>query len=210
MPVKEPWIWGYRCVQVFLRTMGLLFWRVRAVGQDRVPETGPVILAATHESFLDPLLVGAYVHRHTWYMARRTLFFRGEKRSRFLTWVGSLWGIIEVDRGGTGLGALRGAEERLREGRMVLLFPEGTRSVDGEVQPFRAGVGLLARRTGAAVVPISLDGTRRVWGKGRKFPRLGPGPVRIAIGEPVTYDETTDPGDAAADIRRRVLEIRKQ
>lgn len=200
---------AYRCVQAFLRTLGCLVWRVRAEGRDRVPEEGPVIVASSHESFLDPLIVGAYAHRHLWYMARRTLFYRGERRSRFLTWFGSLWGIIEVDRGGTGLGALRGAEEKLRAGYAVIIFPEGTRSDDGEVREFRAGVGLLAKRTGAAVVPVSLDGSRRIWPRGRRRPRFGAGPVRLVYGEPVTFSETTDPKEAADEIRRRVLELRR-
>jgi 1-acyl-sn-glycerol-3-phosphate acyltransferase len=199
---------AYKGVQIFLRTMGLLFWRVRAEGRDRVPLTGPLIVASTHESFLDPLLIGAYLPRHQWYMARRSLFFRGERRSRFLTWFASLWGVIEVDRDGTGIGALRGAEERLREGRPVLIFPEGTRSQDGEVQEFRPGVGLLVRRTGARVLPVSVDGTRRIWPRGRKGPRLGPGPVRIVFGDPIEFEETTDPKAIAAAIRQRIVELR--
>jgi 1-acyl-sn-glycerol-3-phosphate acyltransferase len=92
----------------------------------------------------------------------------------------------------------------------VLIFPEGTRSKDGEVQEFRAGVGLLAKRTGAQVVPVSLAGTRSIWPRGSKIPRLRAGPVRLVFGEPVTYPETTDPKDAAADIRRRILELRSR
>lgn len=203
-----PAYFAYRCIQVFGRTVGCLFWGVRAEGRDRIPKTGPVILATTHESYLDPFLVGSYAPRHTWYMARRTLFFKGERRSRLRTWFGHLWGIIEVEREGTGIGALRGAEERLAEGFQVLIFPEGTRSPDGEVREFRAGVGLLARRSRAAVVPVSIDGTRRLWPKGAKLPTLLRRRARIVFGEPVTYDETTDPRDAAADIRRRVLELR--
>lgn len=199
---------AYRCVQAFLRGLGGALWRVRAEGRANIPSTGPVILATTHESFLDPLIVGAYSRRHTWYMARRSLFFRGEKRSRFLTWFAALWGVIEVDRDGTGLGALRAAETKLREGEMVLIFPEGTRSKDGEVQDFRPGVGLLVRRTGARVVPVSIDGSRRIWPRGRKLPRFGAGPVRLVYGEPVAYDAEMDPKELTADIRRRVLDLR--
>lgn len=199
---------AYRCVQALLRGLGRVVWRVRAEGRENVPRTGPIVLATTHESFLDPLLVGAFCPRHTWYMARRTLFYRGDRRSRFLTWFGGLWGIIEVDREGTGLGALRAAEAKLLEGEMVLIFPEGTRSRDGEVQDFRPGVGLLVRRTGARVVPVSIDGSRRVWPRGRNAPRLGGGPVRIIYGAPLAFDEAADPKEIAAGIRRRVLELR--
>ncbi len=199
----------YRTGQAFLRMMGRLVWGVRAEGRERIPLTGPVIIASTHESFLDPLVVGAYVPRHAWHMARTTLFLRKDgSRKGFVTWFAALFGVIEVDREGTGLGALRGAEEKLSQGGAVLIFPEGTRSTDGEVQEFRAGVGLLAIRTGAQVVPVSVDGTRRVWGRGRKAPRFGSGPVRLVYGDPVTYTKETGAKEAAADLRRRVTELR--
>ena len=91
-----PNLVAYRAGQALLRTIGLLLWGVRAEGRERVPLTGPVIVASTHESFLDPPVVGAYVPRHVWHMARRSLFFSGERRSRFRTWLGSVFGIIEV------------------------------------------------------------------------------------------------------------------
>ncbi|MCE9637635.1 MAG: 1-acyl-sn-glycerol-3-phosphate acyltransferase [Planctomycetes bacterium] len=207
-PNRPPNLAFYRTAQAVLRGLGCIWWRVHAEGMERIPATGPVIFASTHESFLDPPIVGAYVKRHIWYMARRSLFFSGKERSRFRTWVGSLCGMIEVDRDGTGLGALRGAETKLREGNAVLIFPEGTRSEGGEVQEFRAGVGLLAKRTGAQVVPVSLDGTRRVWPRGAKVPSLRAGPVRLIYGAPVTYGEASDAKEVSADIRRRILELR--
>lgn len=198
----------YRTTQFLLRVLGRTVWGVRATGREGIPLTGPLIVASTHESFLDPPVVGAYVPRHVWHMARRTLFFSGEKRSRFRTWLGGLAGIIEVDRDGTGLGALRGAEEKLLAGGAVLIFPEGTRSQDGEVQDFRPGVGLLVKRTRARVLPVSVDGTRRVWPRGRNRPRFGRGPVRLVYGEPMEFGETTDPKEIAAAVRRRILELR--
>jgi len=207
-----PSLLWYRAQQTWLRAASRLLWRVRVEGRERIPAEGAFLLVSTHESFLDPLVVGAWCRRHVWHMARRTLFFSGARRSRFRTWLGTLSGVIEVDREGGGRDALRAAMEKLRRGEGVLVFPEGTRSDGSEVLPFRAGAGLLATRTGAAVVPVSLAGTHRVWGRGRKLPRLLPwlvgGPVRLVFGEPVTYGETTDPGDAAADIRRRVLDLR--
>ena len=199
----------YRGCQFLLRVAGTLWWGVRAEGRERIPLTGPVIVASTHESFLDPLVVGAYVPRHAWHMARRSLFVNAAgKRSRFLTWFAAIYGVIEVDRGGTGLSALRGAEEKLKEGGAVLIFPEGTRSTDGEVQEFRAGVGLLALRTGATIVPVSVDGTRRVWGKGQRLPRFLRGRVRLVYGEPVSYAAPTGAKEVADDIRARVLLLR--
>lgn len=200
-------VW-YRTNQLWLRAAARCLWGVRVEGVERIPATGAFLLAATHESFLDPLVVGAFCPRHVWHMARRTLFHSGRRRSRFRTWLGRMSGVIEVDREGGGREALRAAVDKLRDGEGVLVFPEGTRSDGTEVQPFRAGAGFLAVRTGAAVVPVSLTGTHRVWGRGRKLPRLFGGPARLVYGDPVTYDRTTEPEDAAADMRRRVLRLR--
>ncbi len=202
----------YAISQALIRFFTRIFWRVRAEGRSNIPRQGGVILASSHESFLDPPVVGGFAApRRPFHMARKTLFFSGEKRSGFRTWLGRKYKVIEVDREGTGLGALRDAEAKLRQGETVLIFPEGTRTKDGTVQRFRAGVGLLAVRTGAAVVPVSVDGTRDVWGRGRKVPRLfWSRGVRLRYGEPMTFGETTEPDHVADEIRAAVLKLRER
>lgn len=206
------WKRSYRFVQWMLRCTGRVVWKVRAEGIERIPKTGAVIIAPTHESYLDPFIVGCYLPRSLRYMARRTLWVKqtpnGERRrilpSAFARWAG----VIEVDREAGGRDAIRKCLEALAEGDAVLVFPEGTRSLDGEVQEFESGVGLLALRSGAPVLPISLDGTRRIWGKGAKYPRIGAGPVRLVYGEPVKYERPTKAEEVAADVRRRILDLR--
>ena len=193
--------------------MSRAVWKVRVEGQERVPRTGPLIVAPTHESFLDPMIVGAYLPRGLRYMARRTLFVKvredGSERRRVLASAFARWAyVIELDREGADRDAVRKCVDALAEGDAVLIFPEGTRSLDGQVQEFRAGVALIALRSGAPVLPISIEGSRRVWGKGRKFPRFGAGPVRLVFGEPVKYERPTRAEDAAADLRRRILDLR--
>jgi len=193
--------------------MSRAVWKVRVEGTERIPRTGPLIVAPTHESFLDPLIVGAHLPRTLRYMARRTLFVAekpdGRERRRFLPSAFGRWaGVIELDREGADRDAMRKCIDALAEGDAVLIFPEGTRSKGGEVQEFRAGVALIALRSGAPVLPVSIDGSRRVWGRGRKLPRLSAGPVRLVFGEPVRYERPTRAEDAAADLRRRVLDLR--
>ena len=192
--------------------LGRFVWKVRAEGVATIPRTGALIVAPTHESFLDPLLVGAYLPRGLRYMARRTLFVktteRGEKR-RLLATAFARWAcVIELDREGADRDALKKSLDALARGDAVLVFPEGTRSLDGEVGEFRAGVALLALRSGAPVLPISIEGSRRVWPKGRSRPRFGAGPVRIAFGTPVKYERPAKAEDVAADLRRRILDLR--
>jgi 1-acyl-sn-glycerol-3-phosphate acyltransferase len=159
------------------------------------------------------MVVGAYLPRDLSYMARRTLFVKvnpdgSEKRrkaaSAFARWAS----VIEIDREGGGRDAIRKCLEHLEQGRAVLIFPEGTRSLDGDLREFQTGVGMLALRSGAPVLPVSVEGSRRVWGKGRSFPRLGAGPVRLIYGETVKYEKPTRADDVAADLRRRILDLR--
>ncbi len=203
----------YVCIQAVLRLLSRRVWKVTVVGRERIPAEGPVIVAPTHESFLDPLVVGAHVPRQIRYLARRTLFVRKakdgtERRSRFWTWLGRHCGVIEVDREAGGRDAVRRCLAALADGDAVLVFPEGTRSEGGEVREFETGVGLLALRSGAPVMPVSVDGTHRIWPRGRNRPRFGAGPVRLVYGEPVRYERPTRAEDAAADLRRRVLDLR--
>lgn len=192
--------------------MGRAVWKVRVQGVDRIPRQGGLIVAPTHESFLDPMIVGAYLPRALRYMARRTLFVKvtekGERRRTIASAFGRWAGVIELDREGADRDALKKSLAALAEGDAVLVFPEGTRSLDGNVREFRAGVALLALRSGAPVLPISIEGSRRVWPKGRGFPRMGAGPVRLVFGEPVTYERPAKAEDVAADLRRRVLDLR--
>jgi 1-acyl-sn-glycerol-3-phosphate acyltransferase len=206
------WRLSYRFVQWALRSLYRVFSRITVEGRERIPRTGALIVAPTHESYLDPTVVGAFLPRGLCYMARRTLFWRktgtGDRRKllagAFADWA---W-VIEVDLAAGGRDAVRKCLEKLAEGHAVLIFPEGTRSVTGEVQEFETGVGLIALRSGAPVLPISIDGTRRIWGKGEKRPRLFAGPVRVVFGEPVSYEKPTRAEEVAADLRRRILDLR--
>ena len=148
--------------------MSRAVWKVRVEGVERIPRTGALIVAPTHESFLDPMIVGAYLPRGLRYMARRSLFVAekdGKERRRLLASAFARWAyVIELDREGADRDAVRKCIEALAEGDAVLIFPEGTRSLDGTVQQFRPGVALIALRSGASVLPISIEGSRRVWG----------------------------------------------
>ena len=192
--------------------MSRAVWKVRAEGIERIPRQGPLIVAPSHESFLDPMIVGAFLPRGLRYMARRTLWVKttpkGEKR-RVLASAFAKWAyVIEVDLEGGGRDAIRKCLEALAEGDAVLIFPEGTRALGEDLREFEAGVGMLALRSGAPVLPISIQGSRKVWGKGRKFPRFGAGPVRLVYGEPVKYERPTRAEEVAADLRRRILDLR--
>lgn len=185
----EPGVWNfflmnfsYRCGWLFFRTLYATYFRWRVSGADNVPKTGPVILAANHQSFLDPPLVGSGLSRDINYLARESLFrFPG---------VGALlrsWNSVPVDRDGGGARGLKNILDRLLKGGGIILFPEGTRSQDGKLQPARSGIGLVVVKSDAPVVPVRVFGTFEAYGRNAKFPR--PKRVAVTYGAPMHFEK---------------------
>jgi len=164
------------------RVVFATYFRWRICNAERVPMEGPVILAANHTSFLDPPLVGAALKRPLNYLARDTLF-----PVPLVGWLLRLWKVVPVDRDGSGAGGLRGIFDRLLQGGAILLFPEGTRSRDGNLQPARSGIGLVVIKSDAPVVPVRIFGTREAFGRQARFPR--PYRVTVKFGRPISFGE---------------------
>jgi 1-acyl-sn-glycerol-3-phosphate acyltransferase len=163
------------CRDIVLLVLGLPN-RLRVSGADHVPLEGPLILAVTHKSETDPLFAGVAMGRPLAYMAKIELF-----RIWGLRQVVTALGAFPVDRGAGDRAALETALRVLAEGGALLMFPEGTRHRDAEVHPFLPGVGMLAIRSGAPVVPVAVKGTDHL---ARRW-RHGPPTVRVAVGPPV-------------------------
>lgn len=171
----------YRHAWWSFRLFGRFYLRWRVVGAGQVPLEGPAILAANHVSYLDPPLIGAAVGRPVHFLARSSLF-----RFPVFGWYIRQMQAVPVDRdGGTGGAGLKAVIDRLSAGGAVILFPEGTRSRDGQLQPVRAGVGLMVLKSAAPVVPIRLFGLYEAYGRHRLFPR--PGPITLAFGPPLDF-----------------------
>src|SRR6516225_4796715 len=172
---------SYRLGWMFFRAWYATWFRWQVFNPERVPETGAVILASNHASFLDPPLVGAGIKRGINYLARESLFrFPG---------IGALlhsWSAVPVDRDGGGAAGLKAILDRLLAGGGIILFPEGTRTRDGHLQPARSGIGLVVVKSNAPVVPVRVFGTYEAYGRHRKFPH----PTRIAVkyGEPMRFE----------------------
>ncbi|MGB7767726.1 MAG: lysophospholipid acyltransferase family protein [Verrucomicrobiia bacterium] len=173
---------SYRLGWLFFRAWYATYFRCRVFNPERVPETGAVILASNHASFLDPPLVGAGLKRGINYLARESLFrFPG---------IGALlrsWSAVPVDRDGGGAAGLRAILDRLLAGGGIILFPEGTRTRDGNLQPARSGIGLVVIKSTAPVVPVRVFGTYAAYGRHVTFPR----PKRIAVkyGQPMQFEK---------------------
>ena len=157
---------SYRIAWVGFRAVYATYFRWRVFNPERVPRTGPVILAANHASFIDPPLVGSGLTRDINYLARESLF-------RFPV-VGAIlrsWNGVPVDRDGGGAKGLKIILDRLLAGGGIILFPEGTRTKDGNLQPARSGIGLTVIKSNAPVVPVRMFGTFAAYGRNHRFPR---------------------------------------
>jgi 1-acyl-sn-glycerol-3-phosphate acyltransferase len=192
---------SYRLGWTFFRAMYAGYFRWRVFNPERVPLTGGVILASNHASFLDPPLVGSGLKRGINYLARESLFrFPG---------IGALlrsWNAVPVDRDGGGAAGLKAILERLLAGGGIILFPEGTRTRDGNLQPARSGIGLIVIKSQAPVVPVRTFGTFEAYGRNHRFPR--PRRVAVKYGEPMRFEQLR--AEAKDCTKARLKEIYQQ
>lgn len=188
----------YRITWLICRMgFGVYFrWHIRH--EERVPREGSVILAANHASFLDPPMIGAAVQRPINYLARESLF-----RFPGFGWYLRALNSVPVDRDGQGAKGLKMILDRLLKGSGIILFPEGTRTSDGELQPARSGVGLTVIKSDAPVVPVRIFGTYKAWNRRQLFPR--PRKITITFGKPIDFSDLRK--EAAGCPKKRLKEI---
>lgn len=181
--------------------------RVRAVGRENVPEKGPFLLAPNHSSHLDsPSVVTAVGgKRRVWIAGAEDYFFNNAvKRLVF----GKILDTIPFDRHADGLMGLRRCAEALRRGDGLLMFPEGTRSTNGELQSFKIGIAVLAMERQIPIVPVYIDRAFELWPKGQRF--VKPGTIAVHFGRPVVpppWDEHTDRYAAMRALAKEVEEV---
>lgn len=204
-------LWRVAFYELCRKTARGLLWalvglRVRHVG--RVPAHGPLLVAANHESYLDPPCVGgAITQRHVAYIARAGLF-----KWKPFAWLISTLNSVPIREEQGDSAAIRETLRRLELGHAVLIFPEGSRSEDGSLGEFKRGVALLMKKAKCPVLPAAIDGAYEAWPRRQKLPRIfGPG-VRVVYGEAIPFDELMKDGPDAglARIRDEVARLRAQ
>ena len=189
-PFERPlWkrLW-YRLTQYVVGGISLVYFRLRRAGHKDVPAEGPVVLVCNHQSHLDPLLVGVFCPRQIAYLARDTLF------KGILGPLIRSYDAVPIDNQGTGLAGIRATLKRIKQGDAVLLFPEGARSWDGELQPFQPGFLTLVRRGKAAIVPVGVDGCYQAMPRGVSIPR--PAKIGIYYGQAIPNEHIAKLDDA--------------
>lgn len=159
-----------------------LAFRLHIEGQEFIPRTGPAILAANHVSYIDPIIIGIATRRPVRFMAKKELF-----RVPLFGWLLRQFGTIPINRYRTDVQAFKLAASALKVGEVIAIFPEGTRGDGVDLRPAKPGIGLIAARTGAPVIPTFHRGTEKIFPRGAWFPR--PYRVTVKFGAPCRFPE---------------------
>ena len=180
------------------RLVGRLFFRFHIINRERMIQSGPVILAMNHESYLDPLLAGTACDRAIYFLARRTLL-----DAPVLGWLLPKLNVIPVNQEGVDRSAIKALIRTLNAGNGVLVFPEGSRTLDGNLQPAEPGLGLVIAKTLAPVVPMRIFGAHKALPRGEGGLHFAP--ITIVIGEPIRFS-AAELGPQGKNVYRQVSE----
>jgi 1-acyl-sn-glycerol-3-phosphate acyltransferase len=174
----------YEAVRILTTIWAFTFFRARSISSEKVPQSGPIILAPNHGSFMDHFLLAAFIRRKVQFMAKSQLFQPPAQ------WVYTHGGVFPLRRGHRDDEAFVTARAILERGGTVAMYCEGTRSRDGRLSERpKPGIGKLALESGAAIVPVAIYGSSKVrnWRKG-EFPK-----VTVQYGDPIRWEQTEDP-----------------
>jgi 1-acyl-sn-glycerol-3-phosphate acyltransferase len=179
----------YGAMWILCQSICLSLFGIRARFAEDVPPDGGLIVLSTHQSLLDPVLLGVACERRLSSLARHSLF-----RIQPLGWLITQLDAVPIDRDAPGVAALKAIIARLKAGAAVVIFPEGTRTSTGRPAPLKNGFVILARRSGVPILPVAIVGAWECWPRARWFPR--PGRVRLEFGRVIPADEIARLDDA--------------
>jgi 1-acyl-sn-glycerol-3-phosphate acyltransferase len=191
--------YGYAALHVLTRLTFTVLFRVRVFGREHLPPTAGALVCSNHQSFLDPLIIGMALDRRCNYLARQSLF-----RNPLFKWIIEFLDAIPIDRDRSGFAGLRETLQRLKQQELVLIFPEGTRTPNGEMLPLKPGFCPVARRSGQPILPVAFDGAFQAWPRTSPLPQ--PAVIHIVIGEPISPELIQSLNDAqlVAELERRL------
>ena len=190
----------YDVLRVMARCVAVWVFGLRFEGRENWPASGGGLICSNHQSHFDPPLVGMTCNRRMNYLARDTLY-----KVPVLKQVIHFLDAIPIDREGGGLAGLKETLRRLKAGELVLIFPEGTRTHDGEVAPLKPGFIAVARRSRVPLIPVAIDGAYQAWPRTARLPWLSR--VAVVIGEPISPEQVAElpDEDLLAELEQRIL-----
>lgn len=186
----------YSFFRTCCRIAATVFFDLKVYGVEHVPMTGGVLLLSNHLSFLDPACIGVQLRRPASYLAKSELFdvpVFGQVIPKL--------NAFPVRQGAGDIGAVRETIRRLKEGRVLTVFPEGARSLSGELQPLQGGFTLIVRKAGVPIVPVGIDGSYQAWPRGTALPRSSP--VRVKFG-PLLHVQEMKPAEIITTVESAI------
>jgi 1-acyl-sn-glycerol-3-phosphate acyltransferase len=172
----------YAVLWVLSRTLGVSTLGLRVRFAEPLPSTGGLLVLSTHQSHLDPLLLGSACDRRLSSLARSSLF-----HSRFFGGIITALDAVPIDRNASMVAAMKAVIARLKAGGAVTIFPEGSRTPTGKLTEFKPGFTVIAKRAGVPIVPVAIVGAYECWPRTRMLPR--PGRIRLEFGRLITAEE---------------------
>ena len=187
----------YRFLRFFLIWSCKLFFHLEVRGRGFIPKEGGFVLASNHASFLDPILVGTACPRVLNFAARESLF-----RNKFFGWFITEMGSFPIKRWSADLSAVKESVRRLKNNAGLLVFPEGTRSQDGNIRDITGGFVMLAAKARVPIIPVWVSGSWKAWGRGSRF--IKPVKIRVIFGSPVDVGNRRDYEVVAREVVGRI------
>ncbi len=172
----------YKIIKALAIFILKIFFGFKVEGKENIPKNPPYLIASNHVSYLDPIVIGSAFPHKVRFMAKKELF-----ENRFLFWLLNQLGVFPVDRDSLDISSVKKSIKILKDGGVLGIFPEGTRSKDGKFKGANKGVVGIAVKGGAPIVPVALKGTYEAWPAEKKFPR--PYRIKVKIGKPIDLFE---------------------
>lgn len=179
----------YQFFRALTGVIAILWLRVRWNGAHNIPAEGSLIILSNHQSNADPVFIAAGSRRPLCYFARKTLFVGP------FGWLIRILDAIPIDRDGGGIAGLKETLKRLKAGKGIVIFPEGTRTTDGNLGKLKSGFCILAKRGKASLLPMGIAGAYEAFPRGRIIPKFGH--VSVQFGEVIPYSEVKEMDEKA-------------
>lgn len=192
----------YRFFRFLLAIICKIYFHLEVKGKECIPKKGGFVLASNHASFLDPMVLGVASPRILNFAARDSLF-----KNPFFGGLILRVGAFPIKRWAADLSAVRESVRRLRDNRGLVVFPEGTRSVDGQLQNITQGFVLLAAKADVPIIPAWISGTHKAWGKSSKT--IAQVKLRVTFGEPVYVGKGSSYGEVMREVYERLKTMSK-
>ena len=190
----------WMAVLMFVCRVGTVaFLKIRCHRCENLPRTGPGMVLSNHQSYLDPIAAAVACPRRMSAVARQTLF-----RFALFRWLIDSLGAFPLDQDGSGLSGVKQWLKHLRQGELMLIYPEGARTFDGQLLPLKPGFAAVARRARVPLVPLAIDGALQAWPRWQLLP--GGGVIQVQFGPPIQPDDLDGLSDEqlAAEAARRM------